>query len=226
MRWFEAVSAVTTTGLSTAGSSQALSPVLVFARAWMQWYGGLGIAALSVALLMGAHAAARRLVAPEQPENVATTARAQSQQVLRVYALLTAVGVGVLWPVADDGWVTVEHVLAAVSTGGFSPFDTSLAALPPAGVWIVTALTAAGAVPLVLYFYAMRGRPGELVRDPEVRALALALALMSLSGGGESARVLGARLGGSVPPRSRSRHFRPDHLRLRDAAAEYPGPGV
>ncbi len=178
--WFEAVSAVTTTGLSTAGSSKTLSPVIVFARAWMQWYGGLGIAVLSVALLMGAHAAARRLVEPEEPDNVATTARTQARQVLMVYGLLTLVGTAVLWPVAGSGFVAFEHMLAAVSTGGFSPYDSSLAALPVGGAWIVTVFTVAGAVPLLLYFFAARGRPEELLRDPEVRALAFALVLVSI----------------------------------------------
>ena len=80
---FEAVSAITTTGLSTAGSVEGLSPTLLFSRSWMQWFGGLGIAVLSVALLMGQHAAARRLAEPTEVDNIATTARRQARQVLQ-----------------------------------------------------------------------------------------------------------------------------------------------
>ncbi len=174
---FEAVSAVTTTGLSTVGSIESRSPVLAFTRAWMQWYGGLGIAALSVALLMGHHAAARRLMEPTDTENVATTARAHARRVLLVYLTLTAVGTALLWGSLGDGVVALTHVLATVSTGGFSTFDASLAAMPWSAAWVVTLLSALSAVPLVLYFAAVRGRPRQLLDDPEVRALAAALVL-------------------------------------------------
>ena len=48
---FEAISAVTTTGLSTLTDIENLPRTFLFARAWMQWFGGLGIVVLSVSLL-------------------------------------------------------------------------------------------------------------------------------------------------------------------------------
>ncbi len=47
---FESVSDVTTTGLSTLGSVEDKPAVFLFARAWMQWIGGLGVLALVMAL--------------------------------------------------------------------------------------------------------------------------------------------------------------------------------
>jgi trk system potassium uptake protein TrkH len=49
---FEAVSGVTTTGLSTKATLVGTPATFLFARAWMQWYGGLGIVVLSLALVM------------------------------------------------------------------------------------------------------------------------------------------------------------------------------
>jgi trk system potassium uptake protein TrkH len=49
---FEAISGVTTTGLSTKATLVGAPATFLFARAWMQWYGGLGIVALSLALVM------------------------------------------------------------------------------------------------------------------------------------------------------------------------------
>jgi trk system potassium uptake protein TrkH len=176
---FEAVSAITTTGLSTVGSIEQLSPTFLFARAWMQWYGGLGIAVLSVALLMGHHAAARRLADPTESENIATTARTQARQVLRVYLVLTLAGILLLWVLIGDPFTAVVHMLATLSTGGFSSFDHSIADLPRSGAWLVTLFSLFGAVPLLLYFHAVSGRPTHLVRDPEVRALVAAVLLLS-----------------------------------------------
>ncbi len=48
---FEAVSAVTTTGLTTLPTVEGLPESFHFTRAWMQWYGGLGIVTLSIPLL-------------------------------------------------------------------------------------------------------------------------------------------------------------------------------
>jgi len=177
---FEAVSAITTTGLSTAGSVETRSPTFLFARSWMQWYGGLGIAVLSIALLMGHHAAARRLAEATEGENIATTARTQARQVLFVYVALTLTGVLCLWGLTGAPFNALVQMLSTLSTGGFSPFDASLAALPRAGAWVLTLFSLFGAVPLLLYFQAVSGRPVELLRDPELRALVLAV--LSISG--------------------------------------------
>jgi trk system potassium uptake protein TrkH len=144
----------------------------------MQWYGGLGIAVLSVALLMGPHAAARRLIVNNSdPENLATTTRIQARQVLSVYIGLTLLGTVMLWLCTDDAFSALLHMLSTLSTGGFAPADGSLAALPRSGAWVVTAFSILGALPLLLYFFALRGRPGELLRDPELKALAFVLLL-------------------------------------------------
>lgn len=178
--WFEAVSGVTTTGLSVAGSVDQRSPAFHFGRAWLQWYGGLGIAVLSVALFMGRHAAARRLVAATENEDPATTARTQARQVLLAYAALTVGGVALLAAVTGAPFTAVVYMLSTVSTGGFAPADSSLAALSKAGAWVVTGYCLLGAVPLLAYVHGLR-RGRQILRDPEVRALAVMTLLVWLA---------------------------------------------
>jgi len=183
--FFEAVSAITTTGLSTLATVEGASSAFLFERAWLQWCGGLGIAALSVALIMGHHAAARRLTSPITDVNLATMARTQARQILRVYVVLTLIGTLALSFALGDAFVALVNMLSTLSTGGFSPFDESIAALPRAGAWIVTLFSLLGAVPLLLYHHALARDPRALLADPEVRALAvltvLAAAVVSLS---------------------------------------------
>jgi len=176
---FEAVSAITTTGLSTLGSIEGASPTFLFARAWMQWYGGLGIAVLSVALLMSHLVAARRLAESGDSGNIASTARTQARHVLVVYLAITLIGTLALWVVLGEPFTALVHMLSTVSTGGFSTFDTSLAALPRTGAWVVTLFALLGATPLLLYFHAACGRRSEIVRDLEIRALLVAVLLVS-----------------------------------------------
>lgn len=183
---FEAISGVTTTGLSTLGGVQHHSDVFLFARAWMQWFGGLGIVVLSVALLMRHGAAARRLAEPiETGETLVATARTHAQHVLVVYLVLTLLGLALLWPLIGDGFTALVHVLAAVSTGGFSNFDTSLANMDRTAAVAVKGLSFLGAISLPLYWsvFQVRGAKGfrKLKGDVELRALIVAcLTVVSL----------------------------------------------
>lgn len=182
---FEAVSAITTTGLSTLSSVEGASSSFLFERAWLQWCGGLGISVLSVALLMGHHSAVRRLASPISDVNLVTTARTQARQILRAYVVLTLAGTLALSWALDDTFTALVNILATLSTGGFSPFDASIAALPPIGAWIITVFSLLGAVPLLLHYQVLAGKPRSLITDPELRALValalLAAAMVSLS---------------------------------------------
>lgn len=181
---FEAVSGVTTTGLSTLGSLDGRSDTFLFARAWMQWYGGLGIIILSVALLMGHQAVARRLSDPvESGDTLVTTARMHAQHSLLVYGTLTLLGWLLIWLLSGEGFTALLHVLAAVSTGGFSNYDASLAGLSSHTVAIaVMTVSFLGAVSLPLYWRVAHAgwRRGlhTLLKDVELRALVLACLLI------------------------------------------------
>ena len=169
--WFEAVSAVTTTGLSTLGNLDAMPRTFLFARAWMQWFGGLGIVVLSVALLMGHHLAIKRLVG-SGGESMMTTTRHYARRMLVVYCSLTFIGIVVLWVLLKDLFLAVTHCLAAVSTGGFSPLNHSLADIPDwTGRYAVVLLGLLGALPLALYYRMIRENWQAVWRDPEVRVL-------------------------------------------------------
>lgn len=181
---FEAISGITTTGLSTLGSIAGRADTLLFARAWLQWYGGLGIVVLSVAILMGHQAAARRLTDPiESGDMLVMTARTHAQRTLFIYILLTLVGMTLVWPLSGNGFTALLHVLSAVSTGGFSNNDASLAGLGSRPVAMALMLISfLGAVSLPLYWRVAhagwRGGLHALFTDVELRALFLACLLV------------------------------------------------
>jgi len=127
--WFEAISGITTTGLSVVSAVENQSASMLFARAWMQWYGGLGIAILSVALLMGEGIASKKLVESGPGENLVTTTRTHARRVLTAYVVLTIIGMGFLLGLQVEPFHAITLTLTAISTGGFSPFNDSLAGL-------------------------------------------------------------------------------------------------
>ncbi len=178
---FEAVSAVTTTGLSMTTDLANTSQTFLFSRSWMQWYGGLGIVVLSVAILMGHHVTSRRLSEPLGGETLATTTRTHARQMLIIYGSLTVSGIIAVWLISGNGLLAVHHVLAAVSTGGFSSFDNSLADIDSWYIrFAIIGLSLCGALPLTLYaiIFSKKWRTG--IRDTESLALIIAVLLISL----------------------------------------------
>ncbi|HEY5602262.1 MAG TPA: potassium transporter TrkG [Gammaproteobacteria bacterium] len=169
---FEAISAVTTTGLTTFVNIEDKPRSFLFARSWMQWYGGLGIVVLSIALLMKHHLAARRLTETTTSENLVTTARTYARRMLGVYLALTLLGFLLLFALSTDGFVALTHALSAISTGGFSTYTSSLAGFEnPAMPYAVIGLAILGAIPLTLYYLLAFGKWRSAIGDIELRTL-------------------------------------------------------
>jgi trk system potassium uptake protein TrkH len=180
--WFEAVSAVTTTGLSTVDALAEKPFDFLFARAWMQWYGGLGIIVLCLALLLRPGPVSRYLASSGlDSEDLVGSTRENARRVLAVYLALTVATFLLLWLVAKgDARFALLHALTSVSTGGMAPADDSLASVPGPARVAVLGCSVAGAVALVVYYRAWQGDWRVLIADPQLRALLLATAVTTL----------------------------------------------
>lgn len=177
--WFEAVSGITTTGLSTTASVEDKSRAFLFARAWMQWCGGLGIVILSLSLFLHNGVAGRRLMDTEATGGtLVSTTRTYARRVAIVYAALTGCAALGIWLAVGDGFVALAHSLSAVSTGGFSTLDDNLVGLEPAAAAVIMGFSWLAAVSLPLYYHAWQKGPASLFRDPELRALIVATAVL------------------------------------------------
>lgn len=177
--WFEAVSGVTTTGLTMITAPESASPGLLFARAWMQWYGGLAIVVLALALVLEPGAAAKHLAETDSGlSDLAGSARTRARQAFAVYGGLTLAGLVLLLVAGLSPWDALLHGLTAVSTGGFSTHADSLAAMGGGARAIVGLVMLAGAISFALYVLAWRRDWRRVWRDPDLRGL-LAMALVS-----------------------------------------------
>lgn len=179
---FESVSAVTTTGLSTLTDLEEKPAGFLFSRAWMQWYGGLGIVIFSVALLlMEPGIATRRLTLTETNQGVLGSARAYARSLLKVYSLLTLSGILLFWGLGLSFFSAAAHALASISTGGFALSDDSLAGFDFPTQSAVMALAALGALPLFLYYQATYLGWREVISHLELRGfLVISLAMLLL----------------------------------------------
>jgi trk system potassium uptake protein TrkH len=178
---FEAISAITTTGLSVATDLADKPHTFLFARSWMQWYGGLGIVVLSVAMVMGHQVSSRSLSEPLGSETLATTTRTHARQMLVIYSVLTVAGIILVWCVSGSATIAIDHVLAAVSTGGFSSLDHSLADIDSwYSRFAIIGLSLCGALPLPLFMVICSKNWRTGIRDAELLALAVATSVLSI----------------------------------------------
>ena len=170
---FEAISGVTTTGLSTLVNIEQRSDTFLFTRAWLQWNGGLGIVVLSLALFIGPGTAARRLsLTSMDRDNLPASTHLHARRMLLVYLSLTLLGTLILIALHTHWFTALVHVLAGISTGGFSSFDNSIAELDSWGARFALMLIAlTGAIPLALYHPSYFKSWREFIHHPELRAI-------------------------------------------------------
>jgi trk system potassium uptake protein TrkH len=180
--FFEAVSAATTTGLSVAPAGEDLPGSIVFLRSWMQWYGGLGIVVLSLAIVTRSGVIARRLAQSEGAgEDLTSSVRAHARRTLTLYVALTVVGVALLLLAGASIFEAGVFALSSVSTGGFAPTGESLGGLDThAARWFVTLGTIAGATSFIVYFRAHRAGLKALLRDKQAGGVFLIMVAATL----------------------------------------------
>lgn len=177
---FETVSAATTTGLSTLGPIGQRPMTFTFARAWMQWYGGLGIVVLSLSMIVRPGMSALRLSSLDAPDDLVGGTRAHARRVFQVYCVLTCCGLLAWLLLGGRPLQGLFYVLAAVSTGGFAPTDGSFADLSGLRLaWVATLTSISGAIPLALYHNVWRTGWRKLFGNVELRALLAACAVMT-----------------------------------------------
>lgn len=182
---FEATSGITTTGLSVATETESWPISAHFLRAWMQWCGGGVIAVAGVALLMDSARVAETLgrEAVEGGDYLAST-RTKARIVLSGYGVITLIGVLLSVPLFPRWWEGPVIALAAVSTGGFSPRETSLADYSLAAQVFTLALCTVASVSLLFYALAWRRGPGFALRSSTVTTT------LGLIGGGVALSAL------------------------------------
>ena len=172
---FEAASGFSCTGSTSLVDFDRPGRGLLMYRQATQWYGGMGIVVLAVTVLPYLGVGGLDLIAAEAPgptsdrltPRVSETAR-RLWVIYIAFTLVVAVALfAVPGPSLYDG---IAHALTTTSTGGFSPYSSSIGHYNSALVEIVIiAGMLYGGTNFALHWRAARGDLGVYGRDPEVR---------------------------------------------------------
>jgi len=173
--FFEAVSGFTTTGASIIDNLEEFPKSLLFWRSMTQWIGGLGIVFFTIAVLPVFGMGNMPLLTAESVGPIRTKIHPKiavtSRWILLVYVCLTLFGIFSLQFSGMDFFDATCHSMAAVSTGGFSTRQASIAAFQsPMIEYVITLLMFLGGMNFsLLYLSTIKGRPKELFKDGEFR---------------------------------------------------------
>ncbi len=176
---FESASGFSCTGSSALTDFSRMGRGLAMYRQATQFYGGMGIVVLAVAVLPFLGVGGLDLMTAEAPgpssDRLTPRVSETAKRLWATYALLTvsiAVALIVLpGPSVYDG---IAHSMSAASTGGFSPHSSSIGYFD--SVWVEIILMAGmlvGGANFALHWRALVGDRGCYSRDPEFRAYVL-----------------------------------------------------
>ena len=130
--YFEAVSAITTTGATVFVGLDRLPPSINFWRCQLQWMGGMGIIVLAVAILPMLGVGGSQLFKAETPgpmkDNKLTPRMTETAKALwLVYGFITLACVLAMKFAGMDWLDALMHAFTTMSLGGMSSHDASFA---------------------------------------------------------------------------------------------------
>lgn len=183
---FEAMSGFTTTGSTVLANFEQFGYSLFFWRSLMQWFGGVGILVLVVALLAHLAVAGRQLFITEstgiQKEPFTPRLRTAALSILKVYTALTLAAALCYWIAGVPAFEAVCNALTTLPAAGFSPNPRSFEAYSPLAQWFGTLFMFLGGAGFVLQYRLFFTRdPRPLLRDVELRVYTLIVLVFSTS---------------------------------------------
>lgn len=189
--YFESISGFTTTGSSIMTNIEGLSPALLLWRSMTQWFGGMGIVVLTLAIVPYLDIGGMSIFQAEVPGPTAEKLTPRIQDTAKVlwmiYLAMTVVLVVLLWIFGMNWFDSVNHAMTTMSTGGFSTNNASVAGFRnPAVEWIITLFMALAGINFALHyrFLFRRLNPKPYFEDSEVRfyLLVIFLSVMTIVG--------------------------------------------
>ena len=172
---FESVSGFSTTGASILTDIEAVPRSINLWRCQMHWLGGMGIIALTVALLPLLGVSSFQLIKAEStgPEKGQITPK-MANTAKTLWFLYTGFTVAQIFALRICGLDFIDsvcHAFSTLGTGGFSTRNASIGSYNSLAVEIVcTVFMFLAGVNFSLYFYMITGRFDEVRKNSELKA--------------------------------------------------------
>ncbi|PCI51543.1 MAG: potassium transporter TrkH [Alphaproteobacteria bacterium] len=177
--FFEAMSGITTTGSTVITGLGGLPPGILLWRSLLQWFGGVGIIVMGVAIMPLLQVGGMQLFKTEAfdvRENFIPRSTQLAAALSLLYMGLTLICGLALWMAGMTPFEAACHAFTTISTGGFSTSDSSIGHFDSALIdYLTSFFMVIGSLPFILYLKILKGYPGGLLRDSQVRGFMILL---------------------------------------------------
>jgi len=174
--FFEAMSGWTTTGLTMIADVEVLPRSLLFWRSFIQWLGGVGIIVLLLTILTTGRAGLRLYQAEARKERIKPRLISTARLIWWIYTVYTFVGIFLFFIAGMSTFDAANHSMTAISTGGFSVKNASLAAYNSLQIELVAIfLMLLGGINFFVHYKMLTGKKGFLLKDLQFQAMAALL---------------------------------------------------
>ncbi|MDJ0588881.1 MAG: TrkH family potassium uptake protein [Pleurocapsa sp. MO_226.B13] len=175
---FEAYSGFTSTGLSMAFNYSEIPHTLQWWRSLMEWVGGVGVIVLVITLLEPTTEPYQLYNAEGREQRIGLTLTQTVKRIWWIYILYTIAGIILFRVVGMNWWEALNHGMTAISTGGFSVTENSIANYSVAVKLAVMVMMTLGAISFSVHYQFLRqGKLSAFWSDNQHQALWILLLL-------------------------------------------------
>ncbi len=180
--YFESISGFTTTGASILTDIEGLPRGILLWRSLTQWFGGMGIIVLSIAILPFLGVGGMQLYKAEVPSPVVDKLKPRisdtAKTLWKVYVSITVLEILLLLAGGMSLFDSLCHAFCTMPTGGFSPYNASIAHFnSPYFDSVITVFMLLAGINFSLHYRLIKGEFTVFAKDPECRVFLSLVAL-------------------------------------------------
>tara|TARA_Y100001970_G_scaffold266773_1_gene355866 strand:- start:6749 stop:8197 length:1449 start_codon:yes stop_codon:yes gene_type:complete len=180
--FFESISGITTTGATVISNIDQLSEGILIWRSLLQWFGGIGIILLALAILPTLQIGGMQLLHMEHDDPYEKTLPKINQfvvEILIIYIFFSFL-CAILYSFAGMSvFDSIAHAMTTISTGGFSTYNSSIANFNSFNIEMVSVVfMVVGSLPFVIYLKMVHGTWSSLFRDDQIKLFLFILILL------------------------------------------------
>ena len=153
--FFESISGITTTGATVINKLDDLPHGILIWRSFLQWFGGIGIIVLAIAILPTLQIGGMQILHMEHDDPYEKTLPKVGQFVFNIcliYLFLTIVCAVLYFLAGMTSFDAICHAMTTIATGGFSTHNNSFGSFKSANIeWISIIFMIIGSLPFVVY---------------------------------------------------------------------------
>ncbi len=181
--FFEAMSGLTTTGSTVFLGLETLPKATLLWRGMLQWFGGVGIIVVAMALLPALKVGGMQIFRSEGFDTmgkVLPRAAEISVSISSIYLFLTITCMLAYNFSGLSIFDAIVHSFTTVATGGFANYDASFGAFSGGPEYVAAVFMVLASLPFVRYVQLVSGSARPLLKDAQVRGFIKLIVLLVL----------------------------------------------